>query len=207
MELGIRTSDLSSPDLLAEAAFELFRISCESCLRTRDVIEDESALFAAWAKAEQNISMHRRIYAQPCPRINSADFNYLLSLGRRYDALKEIVSFDGYEFSPKLQGCGVLGLREADISAGDFLVEVKTVDRNFNSKDIRQVIIYLALDFLSGQRRWTSAIMFNPRRSFVARFNPAQFIGYVSAGRSESQVYRDIESFLLHRDFHQEQFF
>lgn len=199
-ELGIRTPDLRGPDLLAEAAFEVFRLSQQNGLRFRDVLSDQSAFAQAWEIAEASISLHRNLWQQPSPAAGDIAYQYLLALGRRYEALRDMLPFE-VEFSPEVKGCGVLGACQADISVAGSLIEVKTVDRNFSSKDIKQVVIYLALDHISGVRRWSSAILFNPRRSFLVRFNPAEFIAYVSAGKSAGHVYREIETFLLHRDF------
>jgi hypothetical protein len=199
-ELDISTSDLSEPDVLAEVAFELFCASHHGQATFRQVVDDLNAFETAWRRAESSISLHRNVRAAELPSTGSISHRYVLALGRRYDALRELLPFAEAEFSPRLKGCGVLGVCEADVSVSDTLVEVKTVGRNFSSKDIRQVIIYLALDHLSGARRWSSAILFNPRRAFLVRFNPAEFIVYVSAGKSAAQVYREIEAFLLHRD-------
>jgi hypothetical protein len=200
-ELGITTRDLDGPDLLAEAAFEVFRLSQEGGQPFRDVVGSRALFSDAWEIAEANMSLHRRIRQDAPPANGDIAHRYILALGRRYEALKELLPFDAAVFSPQIKGCGILGVCAADISSRDILVEVKTVDRNFSSKDIRQIVIYLALDFISGVRQWNSAILFNPRRSRIVRFNPAEFIRYISAGKTAAHVYREIESFLLHRDF------
>lgn len=200
-ELHITTADLAEPDMLAEAAFEVFRISCEQRVRTREIVEDPLLFAKAWGVAQESISLHRNVIFEAAPGRDSVDYRYLLALGRRYEALAESFPDVELEFFPMLKGCGVLGSREADLAAGDTLIEVKTVDRNFSSKDIKQVIVYLALDYLSGDHRWSNVILFNPRKSFRAVFNPSKFISYISAGRSAGDVYREVERLLMHRDF------
>jgi hypothetical protein len=200
-ELGITTADLTEPDMLAEAAFEVFRTACGQGIQTRDTIEDLAMFDRAWRTAQESIALHRFGAANAPPLRESVDHRYLLALGRRYEALGEMFPNLELEFFPTLKGCGVLGSRQADLAAGRTLVEVKTVDRNFSSKDIKQVIVYLALDHLSGDRRWELVTFFNPRKSFQATFDPKRFLSYISAGRSAGDVYREVEKLLLHRDF------
>lgn len=200
-EVGRPSNGSYEPDLLAEAAFEAFRLSIVLGCRTREVVEVDDRLDRAWGAAEASISMHRNIRSRMPPAVGSYDRRYLAALGRRYEAFAELYPINQADFSPRIDGCGILGSCQGDIAVGETLVEVKTVDRNFSSKDIRQTIIYLALDYLSGARRWKAAILFNPKRSFIAKFDPNEFILYASAGRSVGQVYREIESLLLHRDF------
>lgn len=201
LELEITTADLNGPDMLAEAAFEIFRLATEQGVRTREVIDSAVLLDRAWRKAQESIALHRVVGYDAIPAGHSVDYRYLSALGRRYEALGELFPGVDLEFSPVLKGCGVLGSRQADLAAAGTLIEIKTVDRNFSSKDIRQVIVYLALDYLSGDHRWNSVMFFNPRRSFQVTFNPESFISYISAGRSAGDVYREVERLLLHRDF------
>lgn len=200
-ELGISNADLRWPDLLAEVAFDIFKTSVERQVAFADVLATPELYEAAWRVGEASISLHRNLQPQDPPPQNELSHRYLLSLGRRYDALRALHSFEHAEFFPRVRGCGVLGACEADLSLGTTLVEVKTVDRNFNSKDIKQVIVYLSLDYLSGVNRWRDVMLFNPRRSFLASFSPNDFIEYISAGKRAAQVYQEIEGFLLHRDF------
>lgn len=200
-ELEITTADLTEPDMLAEAAFEMFRLAYEQGIRTREVIESPGLFGKAWRMAQESIALHRVVSSDALPVRESVDYRYLLALGRRYEALSELFPGAALEFFPTLKGCGVLGSRQADLAVARTLIEVKTVDRNFSSKDIKQVIVYLALDYLSGDHRWESVMFFNPRKSFQATFNPTKFLSYISAGRSAGDVYREVERLLLHRDF------
>lgn len=65
---------------------------------------------------------------------------------------------------PSFPGCGYIDESEGDVICGQTLYEVKTVDRRFRSVDLRQVITYAALNFVSGQFSVESIGIFNPRR-------------------------------------------
>lgn len=203
VELALEGGTLRGPDLLAEVAFDVFRRAVTTGQRYRDVIEGHQYM-DAWDTAVGVVQRHRRVGDEAPPKSGSIAHRYLVALGRRYEAVAELYAPFEPRFSPLIGGCGFLGACEADIVSGDTLFEIKTVNRNFSSKDIRQVIIYLALKSLSGDSIWNRVVLFNPRRSFYANFEPKEFLTYVSAGKGVSQVFRELEALLLHRDFNPE---
>ncbi|HEX7722761.1 MAG TPA: hypothetical protein VF397_11430 [Pyrinomonadaceae bacterium] len=88
----------------------------------------------------------------------------------------------------------------ADISIGRALFEVKTVDRNLASKDIRQLIVYLALQAATGERIWSVGGFFNPRKAEYHEFVVDELIAQVSGGRSSSEVYHALVDFVCSWD-------
>lgn len=201
-EMGITSADLLHADVLAECVFEVFYDSVRQGQSCAELAQSIDTLSPPWRRAVETVSRLRVLNALPIPVPDSISHLYIQALARRYDAFKLLdICEHGLEISPELPGCGVLGVCAADISAGSTLVEIKTVDRNFSSKDIRQVLIYLALDYCSGIKRWNKAVMFNPRRAFVVSFSPAEFVSYISAGKPFGVVCREIEDFLASREF------
>lgn len=65
---------------------------------------------------------------------------------------------------PMFAGCGYVDASEGDVISGTCLFEVKAVDRQFRSLDIRQLITYCALNYQSKQFQIDSIGIFNPRR-------------------------------------------
>ena len=65
---------------------------------------------------------------------------------------------------PVFAGCGYVDASEGDVISGACLFEVKAVDRQFRSVDIRQLITYCALNYQSKQFQIDSIGIFNPRR-------------------------------------------
>jgi len=74
------------------------------------------------------------------------------------------------EFSPQFSGCGILDTSAGDVCFGESLFEVKAGDRSFRSVDVRQLLIYAALNKASGARKISQLGLFNPRTgvSFVS---------------------------------------
>lgn len=65
---------------------------------------------------------------------------------------------------PQFSGCGTLDACCGDLIVDDILVEVKSGNRNFRSMDIRQVLIYCALNSVQRKYDIRSVSCVNPRR-------------------------------------------
>jgi hypothetical protein len=103
------------------------------------------------------------------------------------------------EFGPEIPGAGFLSLCKGDMSIGNALFEVKTVDRNLSGKDIRQLIVYLALQAATGERRWLRAGFFNPRRAVYYEFGVDEIVERMS-GRSAVEVFQELVGFVCTSD-------
>ena len=188
-------------DILSEAAFEMARSANHSNSAVRDIFHDEAERVRSWEAAVAKVSRYREIIEIPCPDRKSSVGLFFERLSMRYDAFSDYaIDMGAVTYSPRVAGCGFLAESEADVCIGSTLFEVKTVSRNFASKDIKQIIIYLALDHCSGSRRWNQGGFFNPRRNRIALFDPNKFLPYVSGGKSAVSIYHEIEDFLGSRE-------
>lgn len=104
------------------------------------------------------------------------------------------------EFNPPICGSGFLSSCVADLSISETLFEVKTVDRNIAGKDIRQLLVYLALQSATGTRRWSHAGFFNPRRAIFYKFSIDDVIPLLSGGRLASEVFMEMIEYFGMRD-------
>ena len=104
------------------------------------------------------------------------------------------------EFTPQIRGSGFLSSCVADLSISETLFEVKTVDRNIAGKDIRQLLVYLALQSATGTRRWSHAGFFNPRRATFYKFSIDRVIPLLSGGRLASEVFMEMIEYFGTRD-------
>ncbi len=71
--------------------------------------------------------------------------------------------FKEIKFWPLFKGCGRLHACSGDILYKGNLVEVKAGDRTFRVIDIRQIITYLSLNFVSQQHHIHKIALVNPR--------------------------------------------
>ncbi len=65
---------------------------------------------------------------------------------------------------PVFAGCGYLDSSEGDVICGSSIFEIKAVDRPFRGVDIKQLLTYCALNYISGQYYLDRIGIFNPRR-------------------------------------------
>jgi len=93
-------------------------------------------------------------------------------------------------FAPTLPGYGLVRECLGDVSIDNCLIEIKTVSRNFRSKDLKQLIIYLALGAMAGKYNWTSAALYNPRSCRFSKFDVEGLVGYLAGGRPSLDAFR-----------------
>lgn len=188
-------------DFVAEAAFHLARVSYQEKLELLAIINDVNLrqnIVAATTKLIDDYEGDKTSESAP---LSQPEWQEAQALAKNYEIFLHL--FDNnvpIEFIPIIRGAGFLGSCQADLSIGQTLYEVKTVNRNIASKDIRQLILYLALQAATGDRRWKNAGLFNPRRAVYYEFGIDHFIFHTSGGRSTTEVFQDIVDFLSSRD-------
>jgi hypothetical protein len=72
------------------------------------------------------------------------------------------------EFYPQFPGCGIMESCEGDLYFENTLIEIKAGERGVLSSDIKQIIIYCALNWLSRTPKTISQIeLYNPRQGIL----------------------------------------
>lgn len=98
--------------------------------------------------------------------INATNTKIIESLAKR---LRDTY-YEELLFHPAFQGCGVLGNCEGDLLSKDALIEVKTGERQITPSDIRQLLVYVGLNLISGGPYVISEVQyFNPRKGVLWR--------------------------------------
>lgn len=65
--------------------------------------------------------------------------------------------------SPKFNGCGFVSDCYGDVLAGDTLYEIKSGERDFRISDLKQVLVYLTLNYSFHEQSITYFGLINPR--------------------------------------------
>lgn len=104
-------------------------------------------------------------------------------------------SLSKLQFWPSFMGCGNVHTCKGDILYGDTLVEVKAGDRHFRINDIRQVIIYLSLNFSSQQYSINNVELINPRTGLYFQASVRTIIEECS-GKMPVDIFSDIVEFI-----------
>ncbi|MDO6437488.1 hypothetical protein Q4534_08730 [Cyclobacterium sp. 1_MG-2023] len=68
-------------------------------------------------------------------------------------------------FDPKFRGCGIIANCQGDIYYENTLCEIKAGERNLQASDIKQLLVYCALNWLTEEKLAIDSIeIFNPRQ-------------------------------------------
>lgn len=118
-----------------------------------------------------------------------------LDLAISLSSFFETSNLSSLQFWPTFNGCGCIHKCKGDILYGNTLVEVKAGDRNFRINDIRQVVIYLALNFSSQQYSIKNIELINPRTGLFFQSSVKTIIKECS-GKMPVDIFSDIVEFV-----------
>ena len=196
----VPSGDDTDPAVVSEFAFRLVRLARQRGVRLSDVAQDEQLIADAQSEALALIREYERPKGGPPETLNASERSESLLLVHNYEIFLSSHAEEAIEFSPSIPGAGFVDSCAGDVSAGTSLFEVKTVKRNIAGKDIRQLLVYLALQAATGRRRWSDAGFFNPRRAHVYEFSVDKMIPLISGGRLASEVFEQMVEYFCTRD-------
>ena len=184
----------NSPDVVAELGIELATRAIARGIPVERIAKDGAAMRQSWNCARAMVAG----YEGEIPDTSEMP---LLDEERLAGTMmaRNLVAFAGLmdgpvHFAPSVPGANVISRCEADLAVGDTLVEIKTVSRGFRSSDLRQLLVYLALDWTRGPR-WAKGCLFNPRKAVWADF-PVDWLVRRLSGRPAADTFRDfVDSF------------
>lgn len=184
--------------VIAEFAFNLVKSATEAGITLKAAYENPEIRKEAFAKATLIVSYYEGFVQYP-PRTDLDEDEFLegFEIAENYLRFFEQIPIKGtIQFLPAIAGAGFIENCQADLAIGKALFEVKTVDRNLASKDMRQLLVYLALQAATGDRKWTLGGFFNPRKAEYLEFAIDEVLAQISGGRSSSEVYHLLLDFV-----------
>lgn len=98
-------------------------------------------------------------------------------------------------FYPQFNGCGILDNCQGDLFSNQTLIEIKAGDRNITVQDLRQLLIYSALNWLSGACNIYYIELFNPRTGHLWNASIQEFISSIS-DLSMEELFEQIGKYL-----------
>ncbi|MEJ1359408.1 MAG: hypothetical protein RPU72_14680 [Candidatus Sedimenticola sp. (ex Thyasira tokunagai)] len=189
--------DIEKHDLVAEFSFQLAKLAHENSLWIDELKLEQDNIQEAY---KRSIKFLRKYESESCEIVlNDSEVAESLDLAEQYDYFLDHLGPNDIEFSPIIVGAGFLGKCKADLSVGDTLYEIKTVSRNISGRDIKQLIIYLALQYSTGSSKWKNAGFYNPRRALSYKIAIDHLIYKTSGGKAPSELFSDIIDFLCSR--------
>lgn len=152
--------DPSRSALVAETAFALFDIYSQ--------LENDKSQFFERFLQKATAEARRRLARLNAENIDDdLNQNELNAANELFSRLRSyFVTHHGNKLvvRPSFPGCGFVDRSEGDVIYDEALFEIKAVDRNFRSVDIKQLITYAALDYQSGSQPFQEIGIYNPRR-------------------------------------------
>ena len=97
--------------------------------------------------------------------------------------------------APIFPGCGFVDRSFGDLLVGDTLYEVKSGDRNFRLMDVKQILVYLALNIISHSHDINYVGFVNPRVGIYYKLGISDF-AYAISGKNMIQLLSDIIEFV-----------
>ncbi|MEN9434840.1 MAG: hypothetical protein RLZZ422_2429 [Pseudomonadota bacterium] len=183
--------NIEKHDLVAELSFKLAKEANNAGipvanLKAKKIIEaviNETIKFLPHYNLEKDIP-------------NNYEICESFKLAEQYEKFFKLINAKNIEFSPSIRGAGFMGICYADLAIDDTLYEIKTVNRNLSSNDIRQLLLYLSLQASEGNQKWINGGFFNPRRALHYKFPIDHLIYHISGGKSTHEVFQSITDFL-----------
>ena len=145
--------------IVNELAFRLFQATCAkgnlSGVDVRGIAEEVRQYVERLSKAND------AVVKEP---VAQAEITEATALCASLQMYFEGIPFAELVFWPQFAGCGILDAVKGDIIHDRCLYEVKAGDRSFRVTDIRQVLIYCAMDFAADRFGVKHVVLLNPRR-------------------------------------------
>lgn len=182
------SNNLSSRNaLISELAFRVYG-------RQQDVSLDVNVPVLA-AEVREYISTLER--GAQCEEMTAPEIEEAQELAQRIQAgVHALGHRTKVTMQPPFLGCGIVADCEGDILLGRTLCEVKNVERGFRLADIRQVLVYCALNFASRQYAIETVALLNARAGVFYRI-PLNSLCVASAGVAADILLGDICAYAM----------
>lgn len=165
--------------------FEISSVYAEAILQGEGDPKWSDCFERAWTRQRAHFDAKR-------PRsISDADYETVqLATNNLVSMLKSIeIQFPDtqLQIGPEIPGMGWVASGVGDFAIGQLLIEVKHTDRNFVSRDFRQILMYWLLKYADAiekdQEVWSKVLLLNPRRNAALLLT----VDKVLASASDSQ--------------------
>ena len=178
-------------DLVSEAAFNLSELAFSNKLTPSEAFADDKEQMKIVEVTARSIWKSGN-YSENDLTISEIEKQEIISIAN--NTLEFIGKMGGQDvlFKPKLKGYSFIPDLFADISIGDSLFEIKTVNRNFKSSDLKQLFLYIALRQVGEKENWKFAGLYNPRKGTYCKFNIKSLIYNLTGGKTPNEAFEKL---------------
>jgi hypothetical protein len=162
---------------------------------------DGGAFRKAAESAKESVANYISRFTQIDNKILLRDFSSelpeVVAIAERLDKFfSPSLEMGSNAFRPKFSGCGLLMAAEGDVLVDETLFEVKAGDRNFRVSDLRQLLVYCALNHKKPIANITRIALVNPRIG-ISWSSDLESCSRAISGRSSAELLDDIVDFVI----------
>lgn len=179
--------------IVNELAFRLFVKATADGVSIEEI--EPPAIAGAVANATAFIKSFRQHGRGPMQVPDKGAIQEALDLARRTGDFFRQATDGQLLLQPPFQGCGWLSACEGDVLSSDTLYEVKAGARLFRMLDVRQTLVYCALNFSAKSHEIREVGLVNPREGTYFTETLSRLCDLL-AGRSSIEVLSDIVEYV-----------
>lgn len=180
--------------LISELAFRFFRFSVSNNLNLANPLPD-SIFKELSQETVRFLSRFGEYSSNEIPEPIDLEKREAIEIARRLEKFFRLqASGEKIICPPIFNGCGVLDACEGDVIVKRSLYEVKAVDRSFRLNDLRQLLVYCALNHASLSYEIDNIGLLNPRSGVSFEASVEKVVNSVS-GSSAVELFSSIVEF------------
>ncbi len=187
------SSDPRFHGIVNELAFRLFVRTSKEGRLLKSLTESE--ITASVLEAKRFIESFRQHGRGRVPKPGEAEIRESIVLAQRMKTFFDRVSVSPLIFQPIFTGCGWLNECEGDILSSNVLYEIKSGERTFRMLDVKQLLVYCALNFSAKSYDIAEVSLVNPREGTYFS-EPLNRLCELLSGQSAMEVLGDIVEYI-----------
>lgn len=187
--------------LINEAAFRLYCAARERRVHAARLSKEDKK--EAVVRAESFIERFREPPSYPREKLSKEGLREAVVLAERLREFTEARGPARVITSPSFRGCGWVDGCSGDLLLDTNLCEVKAGDTAFRGIDVKQILVYAALNFVSRQYKIDEICLVNPRRGVFLR-ERLDRLSLSIAGVPAGQLLGEIVEYIQYREWREE---
>lgn len=182
--------------IVNEVAFRLFSAAVSATTSVGQL--DGSVVADALVRSTDFIRNFRQHGRGPLPTPGAHAVQEAKELAKRTEAFFSQSASKPLIVQPRFRGCGWLSACDGDVFSSGVLYEIKSGARPFRTADVKQVLVYCALDFASKEHDVQRVCFVNPREGtyFSESLND---LCILVSGRSSTEVLSELVEYISER--------
>lgn len=178
-------------DIVSEIAFNIVEKIMIEKTTVEEFINDENNLKKI-IETTAKVIWKSANYSEADLILNEYELNEIIRICNNLSEFITKLKKSQLQFKPKFKGYSFIPDLVGDLSIDDTLFEIKTVNRNFKSSDLKQLFIYLALQQVSTGLNWKYAGLYNPRKGTYCKFNVKSLIYNLTGGKTPNEAFENL---------------